>query len=154
VKGTGQENVATLMPRNSLFSITSRTWSSSTSMIFWLLVALEFFPLPVKRQRSQREWSQQKSDGGWTEAVAVAMVSLDNKTRVLQKMDCRKARASEEKKKRDEAFIHLQWQKTRPMWPIRRGNNTTVQFPHQHINCLTRLKWQWHTFSHEIVWLA
>jgi hypothetical protein len=39
---------------------------------------------------------------------------LESETRVCKRWICRKAIASEEKKKRDEAIIHLQQQKTRP----------------------------------------
>jgi hypothetical protein len=41
-------------------------------------------------------------------------------------MDYRKARASGEKKKREEAFIHLQWQKCVPHDPMGAATNTTV----------------------------
>jgi hypothetical protein len=55
-------------------------------------------------------------------------------------MDCKMAKASEEKKKRDEAFINLQQQKCNPRGPSDAATNTTVRFPHQHINWLMRLK--------------
>jgi hypothetical protein len=62
--------------------------------------------------------------------MMAAVDFLDNRARVYKRQIYRKARASEEKK-RDEAFIHLQRQKTPPTRPIGRGNYNTLGVYHQ-----------------------